>query len=185
MTDLIDMILDRKESQMLKARIGDIVEVSLAAKLDDGTEVISTKGAKRISFTIGAGKVIRDLEKAVISMAQGQSKTVTIPPEDAFGRYNGKGLIVMDRRNLPANLAPCKGQFMKIKKTNGSTGIAKVVDMNEARVMLDTNHILAGKEIVLEFELLEVLLPDRKSQKTPDHINSERAILKNERLWNS
>jgi peptidylprolyl isomerase len=142
---------------MATAQVGDIVKVSLDAKLDDGTVVVSTTGGEPISFQVGAGEVIPGLENAVIGMTEGDSKTERVPPEEAFGRYSGKRLIVMDRGEFPTHIEPYKGQFLRVKKVDGRTGIVRVALADDSRIMLDANHLLAGKEIILEIELLEVV----------------------------
>jgi peptidylprolyl isomerase len=142
---------------MVNAQVGDVVKVNLDVRLNDGTVVISTSKTQPISFQIGAGKVIRGLEKAVVSMAQGQSKTTKLPPEEAFGRYSGKRLLVLNRSDLPHNISLKKGQFLKVKRVQGGRGLVRVAGVDESQVMLDTNHLLAGKEIILDIKLLEIL----------------------------
>lgn len=144
---------------MTKAQIGDVVRVDLKAKLDDGTVVIKSKGGEPISFQVGAGEVIRGLENAVIGMPQGESKTTRVPPEEAFGRYSGRRLVVMNRTDFPSHIEPYKGQYLRIRKAKGKSGVVRVALANDSRVMLDSNHLLAGKEIILEIELLEILSP--------------------------
>jgi peptidylprolyl isomerase len=142
---------------MMKAQAGDVVKVDLNAKLPDGTVVVTSRGREPISFQLGVGEVIRGLENAVIGMTEGESKTEKVPPEEAFGRYSGKRLIAIDRSEFPSHIEPYRGQFLRVKRANGRTGIVRVALADDSRVMLDTNHLLAGKEIILEIELLEVL----------------------------
>jgi peptidylprolyl isomerase len=144
---------------MIKAQVGDIVKVDLDAKLDSGTVVVTTKRTKPITFQLGAGEVIPGLERAVIGMTPGESKTTKVPPEDAFGRYSGRRLIPIDRDAFPSHIDPYKGQILRLKRVDGRTGLIRVARVDNSRVMLDTNHILAGREITLDVELLAVLPP--------------------------
>lgn len=151
---------------------GDIVKVDLDAKLEDGTLIVTTTGGEPISFQVGAGEVIPGLENAVIGMTEGDSKTERIPPEEAFGRYSGKRLIVIDRGAFPSHIEPYKGQFLRVKRVNGRIGVVRVALADDYRVMLDANHLLAGKEIILEIELLEVISPSGPLPKSAGMIGS-------------
>jgi peptidylprolyl isomerase len=144
---------------MIRAQIGDIVKVDLNAKLADGRVVVTSQGTEPIRFQVGAGEVIRGLDNAVIGMTEGESKTERIAPEDAFGRYSDKRLIVVNRGDLPSHIEPYKGQFLRVNKADRRAGVVRVALVDESRVILDTNHLLAGKEIILEIDLLEVASP--------------------------
>jgi peptidylprolyl isomerase len=157
---------------VIRAQIGDIVKVDLNAKLADGRVVITSQGAEPIRFQVGAGEVIRGLENAVIGMTEGESKTEKVSPEDAFGRYSGKRLIVVHRVDFPSHIKPRKGQFLRVNNGGGKPGVVRVAFVDESRVMLDANHLLAGKEIILEIDLLEVLSPAGSVPEMADEINS-------------
>ena len=158
---------------MVRAQIGDIVKVDLNAKLADGRVVITSQGADPIRFQVGAGEVIRGLENAVIGMTEGESKTERIPPEDAFGRYSGKRLIVVNRVDFPSHIEPRKGQLLRVNKEDGRPGVARIALVDESCVMLDTNHLLAGKEIILEIDVLEVLSSSGPVPEMAGEINPE------------
>lgn len=44
-----------------------------------------------------------------------------------------------------------------MKRVQGGRGLVRVAGVDESQVMLDTNHLLAGKEIILDIKLLEIL----------------------------
>ncbi len=67
------------------AKMGDIVEVEYVGKFENGTVFDSSLGREPLQFTIGAGQVIPGFEDAVVGMKLGESKLVTIPPEQAYG----------------------------------------------------------------------------------------------------
>lgn len=76
---------------------GDSVSVLYAGSLEDGTvfdtnipERAQAAGLERttfdpLEFTVGAGSVIEGFDEAVLGMRVGQTKTVTIPPEQGYG----------------------------------------------------------------------------------------------------
>jgi FKBP-type peptidyl-prolyl cis-trans isomerase 2 len=154
--------------------MGDFVRVHFTGKLDDGTVFATSKGSKPVSFRLGTGEVIRGLEKAVVGMSPGQSRTANIPPKDAFGNYRRDRLIVVGRRNFPEHIEPRKGQILRVRKTGGKIGMVRVVSVDGSRVMLDTNHVLAGKNITMNIELLECT-PKSEPGSTDSHAANRTA----------
>lgn len=68
------------------AKKGDTVEVDYTGKFENGEVFDSSEGREPLEFTIGDGQVIPGFENAVDGMAFGETKTVTIPPEEAYGK---------------------------------------------------------------------------------------------------
>ncbi len=64
---------------------GDTVEVDYVLTLDDGTVFDQSKPGEPLTFTIGQGQMIGGFVKAVMGMKEGETRNVTIPPEDAYG----------------------------------------------------------------------------------------------------
>ena len=80
------------------AKIGDKVSVNYTGKLQNGVVFDSNvdpkfKHVEPLPFTIGAGKVIPGWEKGIVGMKVGERKTLTIPPEDAYGANGFPGVI--------------------------------------------------------------------------------------------
>jgi peptidylprolyl isomerase len=144
---------------MTKAQIGDLVKVHFTGRLDDGTVFATSQMSKPVSFRLGQGEVISGLENAVVGMRPGESKTAIIAPEDAFGHYTADRLIVVRRSHFPKHIKLRKNQLLRVGKVDGKTGMVRVVLMDGARVVLDTNHVLAGKTITMDIELLECVTP--------------------------
>lgn len=141
---------------MAQARTGDTVKVHYKGFLDDGTLFGSSRRDKPVEFTIGEGKIIRGLEIAVIGMEERDKKTVTVPPEDAFGLHSEKLVITVNKSNIPPDVEPEVGKTLIFRGDEDQNLRATVKDVTEDEVTLDTNHPLAGKELKIEIELLEI-----------------------------
>jgi FKBP-type peptidyl-prolyl cis-trans isomerase 2 len=63
---------------------GSVVKVEYIAKVD-GKVVDKSEGNGPLEFTAGAGELIEGFDEAVIGMKVGDEKTVTVPPEKAYG----------------------------------------------------------------------------------------------------
>ena len=73
---------------MSQAKSGDTVKIHYTGTLDDGTQFDSSAGRDPLGFELGSGQVIPGFEKAVDSMTVGESKSVNIPAEDAYGPHH-------------------------------------------------------------------------------------------------
>jgi FKBP-type peptidyl-prolyl cis-trans isomerase 2 len=141
---------------MAQAKNGDNVKVHYTGKLDDGTVFDSSVDREPLEFTIGNGQLIRDFEQAVIGMNPGESKTVQISSENAYGPRRDDMLIVVDRSQFPENLEPKIDQQLQIRNENGQSTVARVVDISGTNVTLDANHPLAGQDLTFEIQLTEI-----------------------------
>lgn len=69
-----------------EAKVGDMVAVHYAGRLQNGTEFDNShKRGAPIEFTIGAGQVIQGWEEGIAGMKVGGERTLVIPPEKAYG----------------------------------------------------------------------------------------------------
>jgi peptidylprolyl isomerase len=141
---------------MGQAKSGDAVKIHYDGFLDDGTLFGSSRGEKPVEFTIGAGEVIPGFENAVINMEEGDTKTVTISPEDGFGRYKEALIKTISTSKLPSHIEPKVGKVLVLRADAENDVRATIRDVTEKEVTLDANHPLAGKELKVEIELLEI-----------------------------
>lgn len=141
---------------MSRAQAGDTVRIHYTGKLEDGTVIETTLDREPIQFTIGAGQVIPGIEEAVTGMEPGESKSATIPPEQAFGPHRDEMVAIVSRDQLPADVTPVVGQKLSVEQTDGRRFNVTVTRVSESAVVLDANHILAGRNLVLDLALVEL-----------------------------
>jgi peptidylprolyl isomerase len=138
------------------ANDGDSVSVHYTGKLEDGTVFDSSLEREPLEFTLGEGTLIPGFEEAVRGMHVGQSKTVTIPPEEAYGPYLDEMVLVIEREQLPPELNPAVGQQLQMQQQDGRVIVVLVTDISETTITVDANHSLAGKDLIFDIELLEI-----------------------------
>ena len=63
------------------------VAVEYTGTLEDGSQFDSNVGKEPLEFILGSGMMIPGFEKAVQDMSVGESKTVRLSPEEAYGEY--------------------------------------------------------------------------------------------------
>ncbi len=126
--------------------------------LEDGAVFSSTYQEKEpFEFTIGQGSVLPEFEQTVIGMNVGDSRSISIPPEKAYGHHKKEFVFVMNRAMAPAGLNLETGKKLQIRTNNGQTAIATITAITEESVILDANDPLAGKTLKFDIELIEIL----------------------------
>ncbi len=141
----------------MPAKKGDKVKVHYTLKDINGKVVESSVNTHPIEFIIGEGKVIPGFEKNMIGMKPGDARTVTIPPEDAYGPRDEKKVFEFDKNNAPGDFDPRVGQTLKMHRPDGKSFTVTVLSRTEKGFMMDANHPLAGKELNFDLELVEIV----------------------------
>lgn len=141
---------------MIRAAEQDTVKVHYTGRLNDGTVFDESPEDRPLLFIIGKKEVIPGFEEAVEGMFQGESKTVTIPSEKAYGPSDPELLEVVDRSTIGEKVPLQVGGQLEVTNHDGSIFHIMVKDFTDKQVTLDANHPLAGKELVFDIKLLEV-----------------------------
>ena len=139
---------------MRQAAIGDTVRVHYVGTLTDGTEFDSSARGDPIEVTLGGGQVIPGFENALLGMAEGDKKSVTLEPSDAYGPHNHQLIHVVERERIPAEMDLDVGTVLHASDPDGRQLRLLVVALEDGRVTLDANHPLAGKALTFGLELV-------------------------------
>ena len=108
-----------------------------------------------LTVEIGSGQIIPGLEDALFGMEEGDSDTVTIPPEDAYGEPSEEQILEHDREEFEEMLqgqSPEAG--MQVQSQQGQVGT--ITEIGEDVVEIDFNHELAGETLEFEVEIVDV-----------------------------
>ena len=137
---------------MTQVKQGDRVEIEYVGRLEDGTVFDSTDGRGAFAFEAGSSNIIPGMSEAVVGMNVGDSKTVEIPPEQAYGDYNDELVLRMPRERIPQDAKV--GDAL----SDGSPGsqVWVVTEMSEEETVLDGNHPLAGKTLIFDVTLVAI-----------------------------
>lgn len=110
-----------------------------------------------MELTIGSEDFFTQVEEALVGMAPGEKKTVTIPAEDAFGEYDEEEVFSISREQLTGDIVPEVGMELELTGDDDEPVEVVVVEVTEDTLTVDANHPLAGQDITYEIELLEIL----------------------------
>lgn len=142
---------------MAQAKIGDQVKIHYSEFLKDGTFLDSSLEKEPLEFTLGQQMVISGVENAIIGMYEGDTKSISIPPEDAYGLYNKDRILVIRRGQIPDHINPQLGMILQIRSQEGAISNFIIKHISDNTITLDGNHPLAGKELTFELKLIEIV----------------------------
>ena len=138
------------------AKEGREVQVHYKGTFEDGTIFDSSYDrGESIGFTVGAGEMIPGFDKAVAGMKVGETKQVTIEPDDAYGEHNPDGVQAVPKESFPEDFEFEKG--LVIEGNVQDQPVRGII--NEVRddfVVVDFNHPMAGRSLNFDIELVEV-----------------------------
>lgn len=142
---------------MSTVKEGDTVKVHYTGKLNDGTVFDSSEDREPLEFTLGEGQLIPGFEKAVEGLEEGDSTTVEIPTDEAYGERREDLELEVAKNELPDNVEPQVGMQLQMQQQESGQAIpVQITKVEEDKVTLDANHPLAGKDLTFDIELVEV-----------------------------
>jgi FKBP-type peptidyl-prolyl cis-trans isomerase 2 len=141
---------------MAKAQEGSKVKVNYVGKLPSGEVFDTSENRGPIEFTIGQSEIISGFENAVSGMTVGESKTVTLKPEQAYGPHREDRVLEVPREKLPEDIDAQVGQPLEVRHQNGESTRVVISEVGSDSVKLDANHPLAGRDLVFELTLVDV-----------------------------
>ncbi len=140
----------------MQAKKGDAVKVHYTGRLEDGSVFDSSQSREPLGFTLGDGNMIKGFDAAVYGMVIGDKKTVTIPAVEAYGERRDDMIIEVPRSQVPANIQPEIGLQLVLQGGGGKPMPVTVLDLTDAKIVLDANHDLAGKDLIFDIELMTI-----------------------------
>ena len=118
----------------MKVTTGHNVRVHYKGTLSDGTEFDNSKSrGQTLSFEVGSGQMIKGFNDAIIGMTVGETKSVTITPENAYGMRNEQAVQPVPKTAFPADFDFTIGNTVQ---GNGPMGpfLAKILDATDERL---------------------------------------------------
>jgi len=141
----------------MKVEKGNNVKVHYTGTLEDGQEFDSSRTRNEtLNFTVGAGQMIAGFDNAVMGMEVGETKDVTLTPNEAYGERNEEAVQPVNRKNFPEDFVVRVGEMVQGSTAEGIPIQAVVVGEDEENIILDMNHPLAGKSLNFNIELVEI-----------------------------
>jgi FKBP-type peptidyl-prolyl cis-trans isomerase SlyD len=143
---------------------GSSVKMEYTLKDDKGQVLDSSEGKDPISFVQGAQQIIPGLDKAIIGMKAGDTKKVTIKPDEAYGSVDPKAETEVPKDALPKG-ADVVGTRLLARGQDGQPRPVTVKAVKDTTVVLDLNHPLAGKTLFFDIKVVSVEPPGKPAAK--------------------
>jgi len=134
----------------LKVADGKKVTIEYTLTLSDQTVVDGNVGKAPFTYTQGQPEILQSLQKALVGLKAGQQKKVELLAEQAYGLYDKKATMTIERSKVPAET---KAGSM-LRSPDGRA--VQVLDITDKSVVLDMNHPLAGKNVTFDVKVLKV-----------------------------
>ncbi len=143
------------EASTMSISDGKMISMEYTLTLEDKKVIDSNVGGEPLNFTQGSHQIIPGLETELAGMKVGQSKQVTVAPEQGYGPINPKAVQEVQIDKIPKE-ARKVGAQLSAKDDQGRMVHPRVVEVKEKVVMLDFNHPLAGKELFFDVKILDI-----------------------------
>ena len=147
---------------------GDFVRVNFTGKIKETDDVFDTtydeiaqeaeifdenKTYKPIPIVVGGNHLLPAIEKEIVGLDAGDRKTVEVDSENGFGPRDPKAIQLIPMKEFKKQgMTPYPG--MRISAEGGE---GKILTVNGGRVKVDFNHPLAGKDLVYDVEVTEII----------------------------
>jgi len=139
------------------AAIQDNVDVGLDYTLIvDGAVVESTEGKTPFHYRHGGQQILPALEHALTGLHVGDTKELTVGPEDGYGQPDPAALVEVPKSQLPAEVTPEVGLVVRGVNPDGQSFPAKISEVKGETVVLDLNHPLAGKTLTFRVKVVDI-----------------------------
>lgn len=133
---------------------GSNVKLHYTGKFEDGNIFDTSKERDPIEITVGSNQIISKLEESMLGMSTGEEKSIELEPKDAYGERNEELIKEVPLSNLPEESKV--GSTLSAKTPDGDPLEAIVKEMKEETAVLDFNHILSGKKLIFDLNVIDV-----------------------------
>ena len=144
-----------KPPNLTQAENGNVVKVDYIGKLADGTVFDTSKGKQTLEFTVGAGQMIPGFDKAVVGMRVGDTKTVTIPADEAYGQPDPNLIQEVPKSQLEG-IVPKVGMKLQAYDNANNLQTFTITAVSDTTVTVDGNNELAGKNLTFEITMRSI-----------------------------
>lgn len=135
---------------------GDTVRVHYKGRLESGDVFDSSEGRGPLEFRVGSNQMIAGFDEGVRGMSVGESRTVEIESDDAYGPRVEQLINRIAREGMNLEEAPEVGMTLMMQLPDGNQIPLTITEVTDTHITVDANHPLAGKKLIFDIELVEI-----------------------------
>lgn len=150
---------------------GDSVTLEYTGRLDDTETIFDTsredvaeeegltaaqpdRDYAPLTVEVGAGQVIEGMDDGLVGLDEGETTTLSIPPEKAYGEWTEEHVQEFETDELNEMLGQVPEEGTYLEAQNGQQG--EVIEVTDEVVKVDFNPDLAGETLAFDVEILEI-----------------------------
>ena len=130
----------------------------LYVKDEDGKEglVESATEEQPVTFLFGAGQMLPKFEENLSTLSTGDPYDFQLSAGDAYGEYDEEAVANLPKNMFEGTDMPGIGSMLPLQDNNGNRFQGRVVSIAEDAVIVDLNHPMAGHELNLKGNIINV-----------------------------
>lgn len=144
--------MKKQKSRVMKDKV---VTFHYTLRNERGEVVESSAEGEPLVYLHGRRHIVEGLEKALNGKKEGESISVTVPPELGYGLRSEDKIITLEKGQFPEGATLEVGATIAL--SNGQHRIPAVVkEMTEDKVIVDANHPMAEKVLVFDVDIVSI-----------------------------
>ena len=112
-----------------------------------------------IQFLQGHGNIISGLEQRIHGMQIGESREISVPAAEGYGEFDMEQIVDVPISEFPEEIPLESGVELEMQDTEGDTVFGRIISIGKARVKMDFNHPLAGRELHFKVTIVNLREP--------------------------
>ena len=96
-------------------------------------------------------------------MKLNEKKTINMTKDEAYGEVNETLIQEVKKTDLPQDMEPKVGMGLVSKSPDGQEINLMVVEVKEETIVIDGNHPLAGRDLIFDLEVVEIIASEVKA----------------------
>ena len=134
---------------------GKQVSIEYTLKIDEGEVVDTNVDSTPLTYVQGARQILPALENTLEGLEVGETKAVSIRPDEGFGERSEEAFQEVDKIIVPEEARKVDVQLQG-RDNDGNTVNVRVAEVKDDTVVLDLNHPLAGKTLHFDVKVVDV-----------------------------
>ncbi len=142
---------------MMVIKEGIKVNILFEAKLETGEIVLQTEEEQSFEVVVGDGNIPKSIEENLIDMKVGETKTIPLEPNEAFGPKVDDLIMDLPKEGFAADANLAAGSGVTMNSPEGKTFTGTILEVKGEKIKVDFNHPLAGKNLIFTVTVVSIV----------------------------
>ena len=142
---------------MTAIKEGIKVNILFEAKLETGETVLKTEEKQPFEVVVGDGNIPKSIEKNLIDMKVGETKTITLEPTEAFGPKRDDLIMDLPKEGFDPQVELEVGSIISMDSPEGKKFTGTILEVKDENISVDFNHPLADKNLIFTVTVVSIV----------------------------